>query len=103
MVSPSGTGGTEPTGVSQRCLYFDAREAAMGQERFPRREEHERTGGQHGIRDTDDVGPDGETASDGQPSEDPQLKRVHENAQSPDVPHRNDTDIKDGGARHRQQ
>jgi hypothetical protein len=42
--------------------------------------------------------------TDDQPSQDPQLRRVHEAAHSPDEGARgNDTAIQDGGARHRQQ
>ena len=66
----------------------------MSGERFPRREEHERTGGQHGTRDTDEVAPEGGERSDDQPGEEPQLKRTHEKAR---------TSIEDGGARHRTQ
>ena len=66
----------------------------MGQERFPQQEEHERTGGQHGTRNTD---------TPSQESKDPQLERVHESVETPDVPHRNDVSTEDGGARHRTQ
>jgi hypothetical protein len=68
----------------------------MAQEQFPEQTEEERTGGQHGTRNIDKVVPD-------QPSKDPQLRRVHENAESPELPDRNDVSIEDGGARHRQQ
>jgi hypothetical protein len=66
----------------------------MAQERFPQQEEHERTGGQHGTRNTD---------TPPQESKDPQLKRVHENVATPEVPPRNDVSAEDGGTRHRTQ
>jgi hypothetical protein len=43
-------------------------------------------------------------ASDEQPSNDPQLRRVHESAGSDDeLGRRNDTSIEQGGSRHRNQ
>ena len=79
----------------------------MSDERFPEQREQDRAGGQHGTRNTDGArsergaGKDEQTQH--QPSSDPQLKRVHENVESPPLPARNDVDVEHGGARHRQQ
>jgi hypothetical protein len=44
-----------------------------------------------------------EAKADDQPSQDPQLRRVHDGARSPDEGGRGvDTSMEDGGARHRQ-
>lgn len=75
----------------------------MAEERFPRQQEHERTGGQHGTQNTGGSPPDEDAQAREQPSRDPQLRRVHENIEDADLPHRNDVPVEHGGARHRQQ
>jgi hypothetical protein len=76
----------------------------MANERFPKQEEGEQAGGQHGTRNTGGSAADVGARSTQQPSEDPQLKEVHESAGSDDELGRgNDTSIAQGGSRHRTQ
>lgn len=76
----------------------------MARERFEKQQENERTGGQHGLRNVDDPELASGADSAEQPSQDPQLRRVHEAAKSKDEMGRgNETSIEDGGSRHRQQ
>lgn len=79
----------------------------MAHERFPEQHEQDRAGGQHGTRNTDGGhagrGAKEDELSHEQPSRDPQLRRVHEEAKSPPLPQRNDVPLEHGGARHRQQ
>jgi hypothetical protein len=79
-------------------------ENTVAQERFEKQEEHERAGGQHGTRNVDDADVDSASDASTQPSQDPQLRRVHEGARiKDDLGRGNETSMEDGGARHRQQ
>ena len=70
------------------CATPFARNWIMNEQPFPQQDEKDRKGGQHGT----------------QPSDDPQLKKIHESTGSDDELGRgNDTSIEDGGSRHRQQ